>query len=760
MRLSPKFRRAAVAAFVVAAVALASTGGPAGEVFFTGLDDSAQSILARTLRAGAPLVFHDLVFEEVPPEVRPGFLYRPAAARKTRDLARQTDPSTCAARPFFQPFLPLQRSFLPRLPGVLWGFALAAVALAAMLPPAGAFRCRNAAVRIFFAGVLAVAWLFLTPWHSAHYLAGPYAEGPATLFSALAMALAFAPGGGAWRGAAVGLFLGLSVAFHPFLSAFAVPVAAFSVMRSGRPRHVAGLAAGAAAGLAPLVWSTLCVTAPYGNFLSPRTVAEMVRGSRDIAVLAAALAAAVPAAAVSAAAALNPRVRTFFAGNAARTAAAAVSAAVVAGAAVFLCVHPAASRGFAHDSGALVRGAPFFAAALALALAKRRGASCAFVAACAWASIPFFAVQGQEVHVGLWSLRRALAPVVLCSVALAGAAFESAAPEDPPRRAAAFASLGRAVAFLALLCGLSGAVSGRGFPEWTPANGGARLANDVLSRIADLDARNGADGVFLFDSFRYGAPFAAVYGLDAFCLSDAVSRDADPSRAAEWLGSLARGGKPAYAVVSREAAVPIPENGFTLVPEGAPVTGRLSRVEGKNWRDARTVSRDACFSFLRVVPDDDPEAPDGAVLDFSGYDAFPFGLRGGWDRPRRGKPGRWACDGAGFCAPVPPSGGTVAVEIDAAWTPPGPSAGKAQTVRLVPPFETDGPAEAELAPGRKGSTLRFSVRRNVADSADRGSSGVWKISVSEKFDAPGYPPDLAILVFAVRTSRSGNPPTW
>ena len=96
---------------------------PPGEVLFTGLDDSAQSMLARSIERGAPLVYRDAAFAAVPPEVRPALLYRPGLPRKTRDLAHQLDPATLAARPFFQPFLPWQRAHAPLLPLAL-GFAV------------------------------------------------------------------------------------------------------------------------------------------------------------------------------------------------------------------------------------------------------------------------------------------------------------------------------------------------------------------------------------------------------------------------------------------------------------------------------------------------------------------------------------------------------------------------------------------------------------------------------------------------------------
>lgn len=757
-RVGTTWKRAWAAAGAALLVVLAMTGRPYGEVLFTGLDDSCYSILARSGLAGLVGPVRDVAFEQVPEAVRPEVLYRPAAARKTRDLAHQLaeeprgagdaggERSVIVAKPFFPPFLPLQRAFLPRLPLAL---ALAVFAVVA-LGPGRAAPLQGRVARAALAVCGAVGAATLTPWHSPHYLAGPFAEGPATLLAALAMALSFAPRSGALRGGAVGFLLGLSATFHPTLAAYAVPVAAFSVLRSGRPRHALALAAGAAAGLAPLVWSTLRVTAPYGNFLSPRVLAEMIRGSRDIAALASALGVAAPGGGALAALALSPRVRALFDRDGARTAVAATSALAAAGAAAAVFAIPAARAGFSRAGASLAFAAPFLLAALALALAKRRGAACALLAFCAWAAVPFFIVQGQEVHVGVWSLRRTLPPVVLCSIAVACAALEPASPRDGARRAAVFAALGRVVVALAAACGCASLAATPARLAFAPPRGDAAFREAVSARIGAIAAREGAEPALLFDAFRLGAPFAAERGRRAFCLADAVSRRADPSRVTGWLLGEARAGRPAYVISSQERGAPIAEEGFSLVPEGEPARGVLSRVEGKRWDCAGVSGRDVAAAFLRVVPDG-PGSPRRFALDFSTYDALPFGLRGGWAAPRPGKPGRWASDGAAFCAPVPPPGGAVEVVIRAAWTPPPELGGAPQALRLVPPFPCDGEPEAELAPGRGGAALRFVARRRPDDDDPRGASGAWTLRAARSFDAEGFPPRLAAQVFRIET---------
>ena len=205
---------------------------PPGEVLFTGLDDSAQSMLARSIERGAPLVYRDEAFAAVPPEVRPALLYRPGLPRKTRDLAHQLDPATCEARPFFQPFLPWQRAHLPLLPLAL-GFA---VVLVLGFHAIYGTHWRQLGIFAFFQLMAVVAAaLFLVPW-IPRFALGPFAEGPATVFAAFALALAFVAGGSAAAGAATGLCLGLAATFHPTLALYAVPVALFAVLRTLRPQ--------------------------------------------------------------------------------------------------------------------------------------------------------------------------------------------------------------------------------------------------------------------------------------------------------------------------------------------------------------------------------------------------------------------------------------------------------------------------------------------------------------------------------------------
>ncbi|MBQ7667027.1 MAG: hypothetical protein IJS46_03430, partial [Kiritimatiellae bacterium] len=546
LRKNPKLLFAVFAAALAAAAMMPVQ--PCGETLFTGLDDSAQSILAKSICGGGSLVFKDSAFAAVPDGARRDLLYRPLAARKTRDLAHQIDAKSFTARPFFQPFFPLQRALLPGLPLIL---ALATLYLLhSLAAPVGDNRPGPAA-RIAFACATVFALAFPTPWHSPHYLLGSYAEGPATLFAALAMALAFAPGGGARRGFAVGFALGASVAFHQTLAAYAIPIAAFSTMRSGRPRHFAALLAGLALPTAALVWSTLNIAAPYGNFLSRSTLRSMIAHSPDIAALARALAAAALPALVLAVCALSPRVRRFFASSRISTASTAVCAAATFAAIAVVLSLPNCRKGFTCDCGSIALAAPAMALSFAAAIARRRGAACALIAMCAWASVPFFAVQGNETHVGLWSMRRALTPVVLSSIALFGASLERSGGFPAKCRFAVPKRWRVCIVGAWCLCGACSVAATGARLAFVPRTGDKSLFKKIAAKIDCIRTESGAEPLVLFDSFRFGAPFAATMGGNAFCISDLVSRTADTSEISKWMLAEALRGRPVFVCATK-----------------------------------------------------------------------------------------------------------------------------------------------------------------------------------------------------------------
>ena len=712
-----------------------------GEVLFTGLDDSAQSMLARSIARGAPLVFHDDAFAAVPPEVRPALLYRPGLPRRTRDLAHQLDPATLAARPFFQPFLPWQRAHLPFLPLAL-GFAV--VLVLSFYAIAGTYWSRMTLFALLQMIAIVTAAIFLVPW-VPRFAFGPFAEGPATLLAATALALAFVAGGSPAAGAAIGLCLGLAATFHPTLAVFAAPVALFAVLRRGAWRHTLALALGALAGLAPLVWSTLRVTAPYGNFLSPATLRAMIAASPDIRALAVALAAAVALGIVGLALAHAPRLRAAMARPRVRTAAAAACGAAVALAVAAALRHPAARLALSRDLDGIALALPPLAAAVWMTLRSRRPATCALVAGCALASLPLLVVQGQEVHVGIWSLRRSLPPFALLTLAAFFGALEPA-PEESGGSAATSGLWRRRAqgrlrwTLLLFVCSVASGVR-----TSAAALGGREAGALSLARAVEARMRETPGALFLFDRFGQGAPFAALPGAEAFGLNDAIVKSLGHGGVAAWLrDECAR--RPVYVVACSHAAVPTLDDGIALVPEGEPVRGTVSRVDGKTFATAREVSRDLSFAFLRVRP-----AARGDTTAIAPADS-PFGLApGAWDEPRRGKPGRWACDGAAFFAPVPEPGGTVEVALDASWWTRAGTNAAPQRLRLEPPFAGEA-AEVALEPSPDFRTVVLRATRAASDADPRPPSGLYRLRAAERYDERGFPPALAAQIRGLRAS--------
>ena len=752
-----KPRSAQRGARIVLAVALLalvlfglSRGRPVGDVFFTGLDDSAQTALAHSLEAGAPLLYRDEAFAAVPPEVRPDLLYRPGLPRKTRDLAHQLDPATCEARPFFQPFLPWQRAHLPQLP-----FALAVLAffVPAVLSGFSAGWPRPNLGALVQTILLAVSAVFLVPW-IPFFAFGPYAEGPATLLAACALVWSFASGGThPWTGAVPGVLLGLAATFHPTLALYAVPIGLFAVMRAGRWRHTLALALGAAAGLAPLVLSTLFVCAPYGTFLHPAALRRMIGQSADVRALAVALALAVPSGLLLVALAHAPRLRAAAAHPRVRAAVAAAAGAAILFTAAAAWLHPAAHRALLRDADGIVRALPAIAAAVAMALWSRRPSTCALLAGCALAALPFFVIQGQEVHVGLWSLRRSLPPFALFPLAACVGAFEISPEEEAS--GAVFVRRAWTRRGWVLLCFACAVAQGIRIPPVGLA-GGEAGADAIVRQVS---SRLQPDGLYLFDRFPDASPFASRPGLAVFGLNGHAANTLAHDRVVRWLGDECA--KRPVRVVSpcrdlREEPAPsrpstVLESGIALESdEAAAVRGRTRRLVGKTFGTSVVEERPLAFRFFRVRP---AERGDSTEILFT---HSPFGLSGAWDASRHGKDGRWARVGSGFWGPVPEPGGAVELEFETAWTPPPGTDWPVQKLLVIPPWKAE-PAVLDVRADAGRHVLRATVTRPAGDTADIPPSALWRFSTTRVYDPAaygikGYPPDLAVPVYRLRAA--------
>ena len=739
-------RIAVITVAVLAALAIARFCPSRGDVFFTGLDDSALCALARGYSLGLPLRYHDEAFASVPAAVRPKIIYRPILSRKTHDLAHEIETDTFIAKPFFQPFCPLQRAFLPGLPVVLALALLAGMALwAAPRRTSGALAA---------AAGLAVATMLLTPW-PAHFCLSPFSEGMATLLAALALSLSFrAPrrSGAAYAafGAAEGLLLGLSVTFHQTLSVCAMPIAAFAVLRAGRPRHALFLAIGALVGIAPLAWSTKCVAAPYGDFLSLSGLREMIAVSPDIRTIAIGLTALVPLAALLAAASFSPRLRALAARPKAGATAAALGCATAALALVAACVIPGTRAALLHDRDGLVFAIPAIAALCAAAFARRRPSACFIVATLSAAALPFLKVQGNEVHIGLWSLRRSMPFLTLLPLAAYYAAFDTEGASGSIGR-----WLRRAATALVPICA---AIQMLSMP--LAYGGGGECGASEL--IGSIESSMRPDALYLFARIPDSTSIAAAPGHEAFGLNDLASNALEHDKVVDWLRDEAKR-RPVYVVALDAIPAPIAENGIVLCPDGDPILGEVRRTTGGSFGTAKVTTTPRTFAFLRVHSAD---AKEGAAALRGGSAlrpglALPFGMaKGGWDVPRRGKPGRWTCDGAAFWGPVPAPGETVEIAISASWWTRDGQDAPQQTLRLETPYpcSESSVADMTLKPCKDFQPGTWRVTRPADDATILPATALYRIRAAERYDERGFPPALAACFESLSFRLAGEPP--
>jgi hypothetical protein len=127
----------------------------------------------------------------------------------------------------------------------------------------------------------------------------------------------------------------------------------------------------------------------------------------------------------------------------------------------------------------------------------------------------------------------------------------------------------------------------------------------------------------------------------------------------------------------------------------------------------------------------------------------PFGLApGAWDEPRRGKEGRWACDGAAFWGSIPTPGAWIGVRLDVSWWTRGGTNAPPQRLRLETPFPGDS-REFVLDPSPGFKTITLGARRDPADAEPRPATGLYRIRAAERYDEKGFPPGLAVRVRSI-----------
>ena len=299
------------------------------------------------------------------------------------------------------------------------------------------------------------------------------------------------------------------------------------------------------------------------------------------------------------------------------------------------------------------------------------------------------------------------------------------------------ARLRRLWVLLAFLCAAANLVR---LPAGSFSGGETGAAELVFAVESRMNANPGA--LYLFDYFSQGAPFVSRPGRDAFGLNDGAAKSLGHGRVVAWLRDECAK-RPVYVVACSRVKEPILDDGIALVPEGEPVEGTVARVDGKTFGTAAGVSRDLAFTFLRVRP--------AGPRDYTSVEVghSPFGLApGAWDEPRRGREGRWACDGAAFWAPVPAPGSLAGVMLDLSWWTRDGSNAPPQRLRLEPPFP-GWSTEIVLEPGPDFRRVKLAARRDADDAEPRPATGLYRIRAAERYDEKGFPLALAVQVRSI-----------
>lgn len=690
---------------------------------FTGLDDMTYRNMAYTFVEGRGFHDRDSVLDLVPPAMREDFLFhRGPTGRPTRDrifsLSGWQETNT---KPFFTPTLPLAAGaqeavlaperFVP-LVGAVW---LAFILLVAFGAGAGW-------------GLFAAAMLLLATAWPAWFLRGFYAEGVgAVLVSAVILAAASRPLRG-WMTAVAGFALGISISYHPTLTALAIPTGIVLLLERRDIKSLIASILGIGIGAFPLWALTRWVCQPYGDWTRWQNLRHLINVAPEHRAIAVMLVVLVIGSVVALWLGLQTNARERIK---------KIDLRMTPWGWLAICACPViaifASPGFVDHalqkgatatwSGIRWPAAILFLTAAATVLTRNRPTRERFLlAALSFASLLFLFVKGVEIPVGLWSQRRFL-PIVLVGIALLSPPFSAFIA-----RVASHGRIRAAVAALALLF-----TGGWNLAHW-PAPYATVNEGGAAKWAADISETIGTNRLVVFDYFPHAVPYEAS-------LKQTVLGLGEPSRrywpeVAEWLAQKAAT-QEVWLVTSWSPTAL--EDGLKLEPISSK-TGVFSIVKTKQFFPAQRGPLTIINTFMRAVPLKTDEVAEQDKL----LSGSPIGLRGRWGAIRNDL--TWTREGCGIIGPLPAKGASAELILECMWDPPNKE-WKEQVLLVTPPW---GGEPLRLHIGTELRAHVATITRPLSDE-DRAPTGSYTFHVErpynpQDFGISGYNSDLGVVM--------------
>ncbi len=746
-----EWSKAQVYVLAACAVMLGSLYLRPHQYVYQGLDTAAYRNMARAFVAGRS--FHDVdqAFLEVPKEVRPWILLYPghyfAGNRFTRDSSFQiTSFDDGETMPFFYPLLPLNMAASE----ILMPFG------SLDYPAPFAFLCLSLAL-VLYAGAKAGIWGMLLG--VAVMIASPiplwigrgsYPEAVAAALIGLALVSWLLIKKERLPLIACCFSLGLAVSYHPLMLLPVFPLCVILLLSSGNIRNFVFGAVAALAGLAPIVLLTEWVCAPYG-VLRPDAVRGAIIGNASVrpAFILSVVFLCVILLSVPVYRLLKSITVPFWC----KVAAKAVMLLLWTFPTLLAMRYWGGGQQYTIRAGlsAFYDSMQWYLAALIILLvllaAIMRGMwRQRLIITVAMLSLPMFLyLKGVEI-MGLWSLRRLVAPWILVLI---------------PCFTAAIVAMQRIVAFsrkemsllpvfsipVLIICLIN--------PLRWPAPYLVRYEHGADKFVDELvDEFSGA--TVCFDYIPHSLPLAVLPGEKFYGLAQGGGKGLPGL--SRWMREEALQGPTYWITAYKNPGI---EKGVRLESQGR----RSIVLQRARARTALPAVRDETvkdFEALKVVPLRDGET---AALD----KVFELGRRPGNNRPQlavRGKwgrsdiaitlddgtrlPAQWSRTGSAVIGPVPAPGETVDITIEAAAS--RIDGHNKQVIMVVPPW---GGKSLELTVDNEYCIVGGTLQRPADDDGYDEPTGRYLLQPRWPYDPAsvgirGFEKDLGILLHRIR----------